>query len=725
MNKKTVTILIAVAAILIGGIAVAVARLYSSHDRTVETTSDASRFLDRHKLIKAVPSDAAFVMCFKDFGRACELLGDSLAVFGELASNKFEKVATMEAGGLERAPAIMSVHYSKDMPPLLVIEARKAIADSTADLRRLIEAADSSGLHARINGDLVLISSSETLINSSVRHLEEGHSILEAKGFTEIAAAGPVAGDDVIFFSNAYADNILGTLMSRKHRKAYGFIKDLAEWTAFSVKDVSGSKVTLEGTLLYSNEPSYYLNILGHAGSSSVGIADAVPGNVDFIVDIPIGNITAYIKAYRNHLDSRSRLDKYESVLQNQKKERGQNAEEWAQSLDVKEIAVVNLHSGESVRQILLLRPGTRLSAEKASAMNCSGFARTVFGEVFTGEDESACALVGKWIVIGAADCVARYSETDFLKETLAVRLKSEGLDRIPQKNCGAWLYHSLSEDPNQLDANFSLMMAKGFRNILKGATYVPATLSVLSEGGKTSLELSVDRVLVSKGTVALSSARDTTVNVPDGPFKVRNSATGKINTLYQNSHLSICLRDENGKDVWGVPFKSKIRGYVQEVDYYNNGKIQYLFAAGSQMYLIDRLGRFVSGFPSETGKKIAAGPAVYDFTGAKGYTAMLLHTDNTVGYYDLHGKQVPSWKGITADETIKSLPELLEGNGKRYWVVRTSAQTMVFPFSGGEPLVKGDGNKMIRPDSKIEITDKGFSAVCYDGKERTFKAGK
>ena len=173
------------------------------------------------------------------------------------------------------------------------------------------------------------------------------------------------------------------------------------------------------------------------------------------------------------------------------------------------------------------------------------------------------------------------------------------------------------------------------------------------------------------------------------------------------------------------MPFKSKICGYVQEVDYYNNGKIQYLFAAGSQMYLIDRLGRFVSGFPVETGKIIAAGPAVYDFTGAKGYTAMVLHNDNTVGYYDLHGKQVPSWKGITADETIKSLPELLEGNGKKFWVVRTSAQTLVFPFTGGEVLVKGEGNKMIRPDSKVEITDKGFSAVCYDGKERTFKSGK
>ena len=724
MNRKTLTILIATAVILIGGIVFAVVELYSGTERGPEPEID-SRFLENNSLIKAVPSDAAIVLCFKNFGHACELLGDTLAVFGELASNKFDRIAAARNGELRRVPAIMSVHYSKDIPPLLIIEAKKAIADSTAELKNLLAVADSSGLLTRINGDLILISSSETIINSSVRHLEEGHSILETKGFKEIASSGMETGDDVIFFSNAYADNILGAFLSKRHRKANAFVKDISEWTAFRVTRHSETGAGMRGTLLYSNDPYYYLNVLSHAGSSSVEIADAVPGNVDFIVDIPIGNITAYIKAYRNHLDSRSRLDKYESILQSQKKEHGKNAEEWAQSLDIKEIAAVNLHFGGKLRKILLLRPGARLSEEKASAVNHAGFARTIFGELFTGEDESAGKLVGKWLVIGSEDCVAGYSETDFLKETLSVRLKSEGLDRIPQKNCDAWIYHSLSEDPNQLDANFTPMMAKGIRSILRGAAYVPVVLSVVSDGGSMALDLNLDRIEVSKGTVALSAARDTTVSVPQGPFKVLNCATGKINTLYQNSHLSICLRDENGKDVWGVPFKSKIRGYVQEVDYYNNGKIQYLFAAGSQMFLIDRLGRFVSGFPSETGKKIAAGPAVYDFTGAKGYTAMLLHTDNTVGYYDLHGKQVPSWKGITAGETIKSLPELLEGNGIRYWVVRTSAQTMIFPFTGGEPLVKGEGNRMIRPDSKIEITDKGFSAVCYDGKERTFKSGK
>ncbi|MBR4757100.1 MAG: hypothetical protein IK076_09175, partial [Bacteroidales bacterium] len=103
--------------------------------------------------------------------------------------------------------------------------------------------------------------------------------------------------------------------------------------------------------------------------------------------------------------------------------------------------------------------------------------------------------------------------------------------------------------------------------------------------------------------------------------------------------------------------------------------------------------------------------------------TVMLLHRDNSVGMYNLRGQAVPSWKGITANETIKSLPEPLEGKGKKYWVVRTSSQTMVYPFDGGEPLVKGEGSKMIRPDSKVTINEKGaFVAKCYDGKERSFK---
>ena len=319
---------------------------------------------------------------------------------------------------------------------------------------------------------------------------------------------------------------------------------------------------------------------------------------------------------------------------------------------------------------------------------------------------------------------IRKYANT--LGETLADRLASNvSGDRVPQKGCGFWVYHSLSEDPSLIDVNFSPLMAKGVRRVIGGVTYVPATLYATAQGDKMGLEFQIDRMLLKQERTPETS-RDTTVSVPAGPFKVTNSGTGKVNKFYQNSHLSLCLQDENGKDLWGIPFKYPICGFVQEADYFNNGKIQFLFAADTKLYLIDRLGRFVSGFPVELGKEVAVGPKLYDFTGAKGYTAMVVFKDNTVGYVDLHGRTVASWKGIDAPDTIKEVPELLESGGKKYWLVRTASRTLVYPFEGGESLVKGEGDKRIRPDSKITVNEKGsISGVCYDGKERTFRLGQ
>ena len=100
----------------------------------------------------------------------------------------------------------------------------------------------------------------------------------------------------------------------------------------------------------------------------------------------------------------------------------------------------------------------------------------------------------------------------------------------------------------------------------------------------------------------------------------------------------------------------------------------------------------------------------------------MVLHTDNSLERYNLHGRKPEGWKGIRAPETVKNLPELLEVRGKRYWVVRTSVRTLIYPFEGGENLIREEGGKMIKPDAVLKTISKGVSAECYDGRTRDFK---
>ena len=84
MTKKTLYLLIAIAGILLAGIVTAVTLLYSDRGKKTRPV-ETGQFIEHHQLIEAVPSDAAIVFCMKDFGRACDLLLDTVAVFRELS----------------------------------------------------------------------------------------------------------------------------------------------------------------------------------------------------------------------------------------------------------------------------------------------------------------------------------------------------------------------------------------------------------------------------------------------------------------------------------------------------------------------------------------------------------------------------------------------------------------------------------------------------------------
>ena len=158
-------------------------------------------------------------------------------------------------------------------------------------------------------------------------------------------------------------------------------------------------------------------------------------------------------------------------------------------------------------------------------------------------------------------------------------------------------------------------------------------------------------------------------------------------------------------------------------MDFYANGKLQILFGAGSRMYLIDRLGRFVKGFPVSLGKDILLGPQPYDFNGSHRYNVMVLHKDNTLEMYNMKGARPEGWKGIKAPETVKALPELVKVGGQSFWIVRTSIQTLVYPFMGGEPVTVFEGDRKIRPDSAVTVVDDSSVEVeCYDGNRRTVR---
>ena len=187
----------------------------------------------------------------------------------------------------------------------------------------------------------------------------------------------------------------------------------------------------------------------------------------------------------------------------------------------------------------------------------------------------------------------------------------------------------------------------------------------------------------------------EATVAVPEGPFEVRNCGTGKINSISQREDFSLEMKDEKGTVLWTYALPGKICGRIAQIDYYANRKIQYLFICGSSLYLLDRLGHIVKGFPVQLSSEVLLGPDAYDFSGAGRYNIMVLNRDGSIDMYNLKGERPASWKSIRPEAAAIGLPELLEKGNRSWWVVRSSEKSLVYGFYGnfvksfvGEPLV-------------------------------------
>jgi hypothetical protein len=209
----------------------------------------------------------------------------------------------------------------------------------------------------------------------------------------------------------------------------------------------------------------------------------------------------------------------------------------------------------------------------------------------------------------------------------------------------------------------------------------------------------------------------DTIVQIPTGPFEVKNYITSEVEYLEQLPNYKLRLLDKDKKGIWAVPFSTPLRGCVAQVDYFRNNKLQMLFASGNELYLLDRLGRFVGTFPKKVDSLILMGPKVYDVKGDKNFAIMLLHIDNTLRLYTRDCKTYPAWNNITASETIKTFPELLKVGRNRYWVLRTQLQTIIYTINGN-PVSKFSKRDLLAPETIIKIrSDQEVEVVTKEGK--------
>lgn len=734
MNRKILGAALWVVAIVAVVAALTIGLRYTSN---VKDKKEHSLDMQQFAMCSAVPTDAVAIILPDCLETAARLYSDSNnAAWAPLASASHpnfrafaEAVSALVADGsietLKASKAVVSFHYTGDLHAMIAIDAGAASSKPSAEARKILEIADSLKIYGKwFNGaeadaeeafmkdrSVIVAATSEAICKSSLRHMSEDTSVFDADGFTD--AAEEISGKNLLFINNGYFGKIFTTVSSKKFLKYADFFKTTGLWTTLSLNTFTYDRFIATGKVSCEGGAQDYMAVFEESRPSVSMVSDMLPSTTQFAASIPSKDMAFYAKAYQSYADYRMGLSKFLSRQKSLQKGAGISPTSWLSGLDIREAAVAMFDVEGETEQFLLFKVGnedlkilfkdTDIKTLEGYTPQVhkyiyAGFASSLLGGMFNIPTESRFTYMNGWLIVGSENGVKAYVDGKVLKHTLTDSpLLTSHNDILGTTSHAFWMYVPVSDNEELLYKTFK----KNYAGFLQASVVdgKESQIFVISkEKNKVSLNISMARAIIVPEEV--DGAPDEVV-IPKGPFSVKNSGTGKTDKLYSRSGRLTLV--EEGEELWNIDFPGALCGRVCNVDLFANGRIQFAFCSGRNVYVLDRLGNVVKDFPVELEKPVLLGPDVYDFNNARKYNFLVLNTDNTIDMYNFKGEKPASWLGIKPVEKVLSMPERLEISGKTHWVVRTISHTIVYPFYGGEPEKTYDGRvelSNINPDT-------------------------
>jgi hypothetical protein len=646
---------------------------------------------------------------------------------------------------LSQSNLITSLHYSgkNEVSLLLSVDLKSINQDLQANLiERLTNGNigtyrdfngailyNSSEAIVAIHKDFLLVSTSPLLVEASVRHLNSGASILDNKEFSEIVEERVLNGN-ALFINHTQIGKLFSGLAASKYLKYADFISKFSSWSVMSAK-VENDYIVLDGN-------SYNLKGAGNYGSA-LQLNNAEESDAQYIVPF---NTYALFSVSPKEIDVNvEKIREYREIEKKLNLNLWNRAYEWLNSSSVEEISLAAIPFGGEIEWVTLIRYSRdnflkRLSDKIFSNSNLikdtilkndnRGLINELIGSIFNLNEEEYILNVDNWQISGSRSILeefksgraSRFSMADFIAETPAAG------ETYSQE-----MPFSIIVNYTGLQDSIAYFFKKGISENVKEAlnkrNLGVAQYSILpdKEGlsfrvlfyAKNMEKLPVPPIEESSDGPA-GWQRDSIVKVPEGPFELRNFDTGEKEYLVQLKNYRLQLADKDLKGIWAIPFQTPLRGFVEQVDFYNNGKLQMLFASGNMIYLLDRTGRYINPYPRRVNRLVELGPKVYK--NKDSFMVMLLHTDNSLSLYDKECKPLEAWKDITVEETIKDFPELMEAGGNLYWILRTQVKTRIYTINGLE-ITSSLGNHSLLSGTPVKkVSEQEVEVRRTDGAE-------
>jgi len=241
-----------------------------------------------------------------------------------------------------------------------------------------------------------------------------------------------------------------------------------------------------------------------------------------------------------------------------------------------------------------------------------------------------------------------------------------------------------------------------------------------ISEKGETS-ELAIHTPVVNEDLKDSVIEADTLLM--SKPYIMTNHATKKKVVMVVDASLKLYMYTMTGRKEWTKHLGDNLVTNLVEVDWFRNGKKQYLMATVNKIFCVDRLGRDVEGFPwlVPEGESIAD-VSVLDYDRNKKYRVLLTTLSGKLYLYDTDHKNLVGWQPQETKEEFVTAPRHIRVKGKDYIVGLQKSGKVIVKRRNGNDVPHFPKEMDAKPISNlfmekgVSFEDTYFTALYDDG---------
>jgi hypothetical protein len=182
------------------------------------------------------------------------------------------------------------------------------------------------------------------------------------------------------------------------------------------------------------------------------------------------------------------------------------------------------------------------------------------------------------------------------------------------------------------------------------------------------------------------------------GPKPIQNFTDRSLEFVLQDEQNQLYLLTSEGESIFTYGLDGRIVSDIFQIDYFRNGKLQLLFATAGNVYVIDRLGNLLTGFPLSPSSEPITHLNLVDYSNTKDYRFFVSNSRGELFLLDKTGNTLEGWgpKQINSTLAVKPAHHRIAGIGDHMVALGQKGDLYFFNRRGeallGSPIHLGEG---------------------------------